>query len=1508
MSSDEVIDLCFSTDEDETHTTPPPANRRSRMESTGNHRPATASVCSADSQEFSSSMDSWLLKRQQIEYYKFHCFSCKVPLCHPKHRNLEHSCYALHEHPILKIPVCSVCSDEIAAKTITTTPMEDVCGICADSDPEQLFLCDNPNCVASAAAASSEVCDQCVRKANPLMTLEEMEASDQTWFCPACQPTSTIHALQKYVEALQQQQETSSSSRNTRDDFDSLVNDLATVEQKKSECEQALEKQEEVWEEIREECLGTTNGMEEAEEEFECWKEQQEKHYSRLVDMITTLQEELERRGFNLKEYYMATAADSTIATPNPSKQEEPEWKRVADMAIAMREREERKQGPPMPPPPEEEEDDDDRIPDDVEDLGSFSDTDQDAEAKAQWRSSQYRAQPWQIQRALQAEEQLLSQQQERPVPTRILESQDAKAIVEEDRQSARVRKDSSIVVQHCRQQQQQQQRRRRPQSTTQKERTPQVIQSNGRYSSGFKSSNSNRNSTSSYRNSNGEGPDLPDNEMECASPAALEDMELFAGSSCILTSDPHQETIRIAGPLDRVLKPHQKEGVQFMFQNTFFDLAFPEDKLTERAKKDVGGCILAHNMGLDTTGRRFIHNVILVAPVNTIRNWENEFEKWTRDMRSSIRVYNLAENGSRSRTIHRWAKEGGVLLTSDALFRGIVKKMEFEEYLRSPGPDAIILDEAHIMLKNKNNAVFKALHGVRTRRRICLTGSPFQNNLFEFFRMASYVRPGILGHSEGKFEKSYVNPIIWGMSTDATKEAKLIADEKLIAIQDVLKPYVNRKDASILLKDLPPMQQVVLHIRQTSVQRSLYGAYRKYQQSSEDKDSMNFLRMYSALRPIHNHPGCLLLREPRTAKDNDTTFGDRRISEGQTMQNRRSPLTPADNNLPPSNSKETSDVQCEGNILKIKQEIVAHREKEENEKDFESKGVDTVRKQPDDADVIELLSDSEDEIEENVSVEDGTVPEEWWSASLEKVGLDKLRQVESGNKVLLLLHILTLADKLNEKVVLFSQCLKTLDFISSVISQDDWPSLVPSIARAFPGHRIGGWKAGYHFLRIDGATSAGDRGNLISQFNEDSVRLFLISSRAGGIGINLCSASRVSAAPNTLLIILFICLSSLSYFSTQVVLFDSNFNPSVDMQALYRCYRYGQKRDVFAYRFLTEGTTEGKVYSRAVNKSSLALSLVDGKTFNRVFSKEETADCTTTDHWCQCDRCDQWRMFPPNSVDPNTLPDQWYCEMMNEYDKTMTIDCTFPQKDEPWYFRHYAKAKKQANGIEPEKPIIAMSGSDVANLSKEKKEKLAARDAILMHLLGVSASQKKKSKVVSRYAFHDALLDSEEMEKVTSSSKGTPQRSLSRAEGKKVITNTENDTFCDKEGSLEKRTAPRVNTQNDEPDDPLEEKTSESQSQPAASESSAAKTMLDAPEPRHVVPGRTCMSVNTPQALAGPNFKQHHDVPDDKMEEKTSETEPRPKKRSGEPPFSRPRRRLKLDFKSLWAGDEIDL
>ncbi|KAI9668669.1 MAG: helicase [Alyxoria varia] len=156
------------------------------------------------------------------------------------------------------------------------------------------------------------------------------------------------------------------------------------------------------------------------------------------------------------------------------------------------------------------------------------------------------------------------------------------------------------------------------------------------------------------------------------------------------------------------------------------------------------------------------------------------------------------------------------------------------------------------------------------------------------------------------------------------------------------------------------------------------------------------------------------------------------------------------------------------------------------------------------------------------------------------------------------LLH--TLRHTTSEKVVLVSHYTSTLDVLSNLLT-----------------------KLSYTHLRLDGTTPSAKRQALVDQFNRTdaaSCFVFLLSAKSGGAGLNLIGASRL-------------------------ILFDVDWNPSTDEQAMARIHRDGQKRHCRIYRLLVQGALDEKIYQRQLTKRGLADSVIDNKVSASSFTRE---------------------------------------------------------------------------------------------------------------------------------------------------------------------------------------------------------------------------------------------------------------------------------------------------------------
>ncbi|XP_038599950.1 DNA excision repair protein ERCC-6 [Tachyglossus aculeatus] len=127
-----------------------------------------------------------------------------------------------------------------------------------------------------------------------------------------------------------------------------------------------------------------------------------------------------------------------------------------------------------------------------------------------------------------------------------------------------------------------------------------------------------------------------------------------------------------------------------------------------------------------------------------------------------------------------------------------------------------------------------------------------------------------------------------------------------------------------------------------------------------------------------------------------------------------------------------------------------------------------------------------------------------------------------------------------------------------------------------------------YSYLKMDGTTTIASRQPLITRYNEDtSIFVFLLTTRVGGIGVNLTGANRV-------------------------IIYDPDWNPSTDTQARERAWRIGQKKQVTVYRLLTAGTIEEKMYHRQIFKQFLTNRILKDPKQRRFFKSNDLYELFT--------------------------------------------------------------------------------------------------------------------------------------------------------------------------------------------------------------------------------------------------------------------------------------------------------
>ncbi|KAJ8528654.1 hypothetical protein ON010_g14675 [Phytophthora cinnamomi] len=184
---------------------------------------------------------------------------------------------------------------------------------------------------------------------------------------------------------------------------------------------------------------------------------------------------------------------------------------------------------------------------------------------------------------------------------------------------------------------------------------------------------------------------------------------------------------------------------------------------------------------------------------------------------------------------------------------------------------------------------------------------------------------------------------------------------------------------------------------------------------------------------------------------------------------------------------------------------------------------------------------------------------------------------VQTSGKLMVLDRMLPELKRKGHKVLLFSQMTRMMDILEDYFIMRD-----------------------YSYCRLDGSTKLMDRVDQMEKFNkvsagatsvsdDDNVFIFMLSTRAGGLGINLIAADTV-------------------------IFFDSDWNPQQDNQAMDRCHRIGQKNEIIVYRLVTENSFEDRVTQRAFEKRKLERVVIQRGGFKERETPAENAKLTNSE------------------------------------------------------------------------------------------------------------------------------------------------------------------------------------------------------------------------------------------------------------------------------------------------------
>ncbi|PWN28122.1 hypothetical protein BDZ90DRAFT_246039 [Jaminaea rosea] len=550
----------------------------------------------------------------------------------------------------------------------------------------------------------------------------------------------------------------------------------------------------------------------------------------------------------------------------------------------------------------------------------------------------------------------------------------------------------------------------------------------------------------------------------------------------------------------------------------------------------------------------------LIVAPLSTIANWVNEFERFTPGIPALM--YHAQDKKARAslrRHLHypstsEEKKAFPVVVTSFEV------AMMDRVHLSHLKWKYIVVDEGH-RLKNMNCKLIQELKRFSSAQRLILTGTPLHNNLKELWSLLNFILPDIFDDLE-TFEKWFDFSDIHNEGGSNRLLSKEDSKSVITQLHAILKPFLLRRIKTDVETTLPPKKEYLLYAPLSPLQKELYdrcvhGNVRRW--LLERKTGLKWEEIKKILG---NEP------ESEGEDENDEAEGSSSASwtESKAKTNGKSSAAAASSSSGPTSSAMSR--RRKGRTSKIN---YAEEDEDVFAKRIE-RGEDVGRdptpeppsfKEQERQGKLFSIRQAQREIN-NMKLQNLFMQLrkicchpylfDWPREPDGQQLIDKSLVTASG-KMLLLNRLLDALFAKKHKVLIFSQFTTILDIIQ------DW-------AEEYKNFKT---------CRIDGTTAQEVRRAQMKSFNEDSsedsVKLFLLSTRAGGLGINLVAADTV-------------------------IFYDSDWNPQMDLQAQDRVHRIGQKKPVLIFRLVSANTVESRLLKRAGDKRKLEAIVIKNGAF----------------------------------------------------------------------------------------------------------------------------------------------------------------------------------------------------------------------------------------------------------------------------------------------------------------------